>query len=138
MLEMEVKRQEIEQKREAAYQKELREKRLLEKREKEKDRATTSGTKRPKEKLKRRGDEKKSADVPPKPRERTEEEKRLAKVPSIKKKGGLATVKSSLPIVRGEDERREDRKKRKPLASIMAKTRGDKPGVTAQESGTRE
>lgn len=108
LMEMEAKRQEIERKREAAYQKELKERRQQEKREKEKDKPAPSGQKRPKEKSRKQGGDDKVVDVTQKVKERREGDKKLDRIPNIRKKSGQSVTK------------------RRPLAQIMADMQGKK------------
>lgn len=122
LLEMEAKRQEIERKREIAYQKELKEKKQRERQERDGERPAPSGVKRLKDKLKKKGGSERAGDGKLPLKKRTEEEKKLDKIPSIKKKVKPPVTKAAASLLPVPAER----KKRKPLAQIMASIQGEK------------
>ena len=124
MRRMEAKRKEIDQKREAAYQRELKEQRQREAIGK----PATSGLKRPKDKgEKKTGEVKKGEIIRTKDPKGSEEQKRVGKIPCIRKKGG------GLPGVRAADKKREEKRRKKPLAEIMASLKGGEKMVQRPE-----
>ena len=128
---MEAKRQEIERKREIAYQKELKGKKQRERQEREGEKPAASGMKRLKDKPKKKGGMERIGDGKLPLRERTDEEKKLEKIPSIKKKVHQLAAKTIAPSTSAQGEK----KKRKPLAQIMSGVQGvrrEKP-VVSQE-----